>query len=251
MEMGSSCYSPEGFIAVGTVKCRTFSGSLFNMDVYSLAKSFRNSESSSCSAGKFNVMDFDCTPRGGSIAESFASMRNALLQGEKDTKSSDSNPNPNPNLQDVSRIQLKVMQTRKFARSPNLVVKAIAELNKDKGNICTEVVIPNYTCAGALKQTKTGDTYTQQCVASDGRSVLGFTKQDVKSDGYCTDIKGLKTVYEIETNFPANTETILRIRMSNSKNPQFTDPQVYGLHFKEIADGLFIDAIELTPAEIQ
>jgi hypothetical protein len=32
---------------------------------------------------------------------------------------------------------------------------------------------------------------------------------------------------------------------------QSTDPAVYNKIFKEIADGLFIDAIELTPAEMQ
>lgn len=76
------------------------------------------------------------------------------------------------------------------------------------------------------------------------------------------------TTYEFETNAPQNTETVLRIRIKRTHNTlndrigwdterqksimnaDVYDPEVYNAAFKEIADGLFIDAIKLTPAEM-
>lgn len=76
------------------------------------------------------------------------------------------------------------------------------------------------------------------------------------------------TTYEFETNAPMNTETTLRLRIKRTHNTHndrigwdterqksivnadVYDPEVYNTAFKEIADGLFIDAIKLTPAEM-
>jgi hypothetical protein len=74
-------------------------------------------------------------------------------------------------------------------------------------------------------------------------------------DGVCLG-GGYQTTFSLDTNYPESTTTTLRVRVSNFLNrsqgeAQSTDPAVYNKIFKEIADGLFIDAIELTPAEMQ
>ena len=65
-----------------------------------------------------------------------------------------------------------------------------------------------------------------------------------------------------ESNPNNNTETYVRLRINWSEDAyrgvsvglatkQTTNPIFYQGNFKELADGLFIDAIQLTPAEMQ
>jgi hypothetical protein len=150
---------------------------------------------------------------------------------------------------DISRLELRAMQTRKFLKSPTVVVKAIAELNKDKGSKCVGLSVPKYTCQGTMQDSVVGDKTVKKCMAADGVST-GLVKLQ-SSVAECTNATGMNASYEIDSNFPANNQTIVRIRLSNSSNPQISDPTVYSRIFKEIADGLFIDAIQLTPAEMQ
>ncbi|MBU3603471.1 hypothetical protein [Polynucleobacter sp. AP-Kaivos-20-H2] len=150
---------------------------------------------------------------------------------------------------DTSRLELRAMQTRKFLKSPTVVVKAITELNKDKGSKCVGLSVPKYTCQGTMQDVVVGDKTVKKCMAADGVS-SGLVKMQ-SSVAECTNSTGMNASYEIDSNFPANNQTIVRIRLSNSSNPQIADPTVYSRIFKEIADGLFIDAIQLTPAEMQ
>ena len=74
-------------------------------------------------------------------------------------------------------------------------------------------------------------------------------------DGFCIG-GGYQTTFSLDTNYPESTTTTLRVRVSEFQSrsqteAQSSDPAVYTKIFKEIADGLFIDAIELTPAEMQ
>ena len=100
-----------------------------------------------------------------------------------------------------------------------------------------------------MQDTMVGGKTVKKCMAADGVST-GFVKMQ-SSTGECTNSSGMNASYEIDSNYPANTQTIVRIRLSSSSNPQIADPTVYSRIFKEIADGLFIDAIQLTPAEMQ
>ncbi|MBU3603470.1 hypothetical protein [Polynucleobacter sp. AP-Kaivos-20-H2] len=151
--------------------------------------------------------------------------------------------------EDINRLELRAMQTRKFLKSPTVVVKAITELNKDKGSKCVGLSVPKYSCQGTMQDVTVGDKVVKKCMAPDGVS-SGIIKMQ-SSSGECTSSTGMNASYEIDSNYPANTQTIVRIRLSSSSNPQIADPAAYSRIFKQIADGLFIDAIQLTPAEMQ
>jgi hypothetical protein len=183
----------------------------------------RSTEVGTCSDSRSKKMIFDCQPLSGGGVSVSAS--------------------------DTSRLELRAMQTRKFLKNPTVVVKAITELNKDKGSKCIGLSVPKYTCQGTMQDTMVGGKTVKKCMAADGVST-GLVKAQ-SSVGECTNSTGMNASYEIDSNFPANNQTIVRIRLSNSSNPQIADPAVYSRIFKEIADGLFIDAIQLTPAEMQ
>lgn len=152
------------------------------------------------------------------------------------------------NSKKVSRIELRAMQTRRFIKAPDILAKSIIELNKDNGNKCISVAPIQYKCEGVLKTNSNGKRI---CASLDGKASGGILKNELAEDGYCQDDKGTKYSFEIDYNFPENTESTLRIRISTPKIRQVSNADAYTTLFKEIADGLFIDAIELTPAEMQ
>jgi hypothetical protein len=155
-------------------------------------------------------------------------------------------------VKEPTRLELRQMQTRKFVKPPEQVIKAIIELNKDKGANCSGLRPPIYSCIGSRVFSSVGNKKIENCVASDGVSQGPIEKQpELNPDGSCVGMDGV-TSYEFDTNYPKNTETILRIRIKGpSGMGQVTTPEKYTQLFKEIADGLFIDAIQLTPAEMQ
>ncbi len=55
--------------------------------------------------------------------------------------------------------------------------------------------------------------------------------------------------YEITSGAP--DQTVVRIRMYNVKQEQMVNADLYTKEFKAIADAMFIQAIEITPAEQQ
>ena len=160
---------------------------------------------------------------------------------------------------EVSRLELRAMQTRKFLKSPQAVASSISELYKDKNQQCLGVKPPVYACPSGISMTKTiKGKPVSYCANPDGTPAVDqqmIKRSDLSPDGFCVG-GGYKTTFSIDTNYPESTTTTLRIRISNFKagNPsetQVTNPAAYSKVFKEIADGLFIDAIELTPAEMQ
>ena len=160
---------------------------------------------------------------------------------------------------EVSRLELRAMQTRKFLKSPQAVVNSINELYKDKNQQCLGVKPPMYACPSGISMTKTiKGKPASFCANPDGTPAADqqmIKRSDLSPDGFCVG-GGYKTTFSIETNYPESTTTTLRVRITNYKvgNPtetQVTNPAAYSKVFKEIADGLFIDAIELAPAEMQ
>lgn len=163
------------------------------------------------------------------------------------------------NSQQVSRLELRAMQTRKFAKSPQTVANSINELYKDKSQQCSGVRAPTYACPSGISTTKLiNGKPTTYCVNPDGTPATEqrmIKHVALNPDGFCIG-GGYQTTFSFDTNYPESTTTTLRIRVSAFPDrlqgeAQSTDPAVYNKIFKEIADGLFIDAIELTPAEMQ
>jgi hypothetical protein len=172
-----------------------------------------------------------------------------------------------------TRIELRVMQTRKFIKPPEQVVKAIIELYKDNGVSCFDgrrfgvelidvqgpfqgktVIGEQAKITYRVKGIKILEPRNLICGASTFE--ISVPEMIDKSG------KGFEiTMDEFhKANLPGNLPklveqgpTIVRARLKDKKNPtvQNFDPQAYQLIFKEIADGLFIDAIEINPATMQ
>ena len=143
----------------------------------------------------------------------------------------------------VTPIQLKVLQTRKFSKSPEEVVEAISTNCEDLGGTA-QVAAPQ-----SRNSSGKGICLMQQ--KSRGISPLNFVPI-IGSIAALSDLnKMYKNIgqikYEVRTNAD-RSETTVRIRMYSLQEGQVTDPEVYSTHFKKIADSLFIQAIEIDPA---
>ncbi len=158
-----------------------------------------------------------------------------------------------------SRLELRAMQTRKFNKPPQAVIASINEIYKDKNQQCYNVRVPTYACPSGILMTKPiKGKLTTYCANSDGTPAQDqkmVKRSDLSPDGFCIG-GGYITSFSIDTNHPESTSTIVRMRISNYKpgsrsEAQLTNPEAYSKAFKEIADGLFIDAVALTPAEMQ
>jgi hypothetical protein len=138
---------------------------------------------------------------------------------------------------EVSRIQLRAIQTRKFKKSSTEVVSAIKSM-----------------CADANGQFSNMNSIT--CVRRTSMGGGMFSINDKPGIYKLTLLK-----YEVDSNPSNNTETTVRLRINWLENDfdavlgngskQTTNAIFYQTNFKELADGLFIDAIELSPAEMQ
>jgi hypothetical protein len=134
-----------------------------------------------------------------------------------------------PFFPEVTQLQLKAMQTRKFNKPLSEVVTGIKAMCGDSNG----------------KWRGTGDGFA--CSFPVNR-IFMFSGSDSKNNyffvKYSPESKG--------------ADTILRIRMFGShKNiggedtSQFTIDSLYQAQFKKIADSLFVNAIPLNPQEIE
>jgi hypothetical protein len=169
-------------------------------------------------------------------------------------------------IEEPTRIQLRALQTRKFNKSSGDVVTAIIELYKDK----------NIQCYGSGPRATPTGVYSepiewQMIAGKQHPSKFGqFTKGYKVTPGELSCVNNHK--FEISFTIPENTdgkpyvynanygdsfkETIVRVRIYQQDKKTYQLKQIYTEAdyqkvFKEIADGLFIDAIQLTPAEMQ
>jgi hypothetical protein len=151
-------------------------------------------------------------------------------------------------VEEPTRLQLRAIQTRKFNKPPQQVVDSIKELSKDKGWSCLAWYAPSYRCDGVMKMNR--DQNSRTCFAPDGVSPGNMVKNTVmdQTSNRCYTNKGNQVSFEFDTNYPKSDETILRIRINRPGTGPLVNPEMYNLLFKEIADGLFIDAIEINPA---
>jgi hypothetical protein len=137
---------------------------------------------------------------------------------------------------EVTPLQLKVMQTRKFMKPSLEVSKAAAEDGESLGatKCINQIAIMNQRSTSS-KSPPSGEV-----------SCLFMPKISMFSHG--TD-SITRVTYEITPN-QADTETIVRIKMlKNWKEPKpVTEPEEYAKRFKSMGDLIFIEAIPLTPA---
>jgi hypothetical protein len=159
---------------------------------------------------------------------------------------------------ELSRLELRALQSRKFNKSPTVVAKSINELYKDKSQQCVGVTAPVMTCSTGIMTSRVINGKQKTYCSNPNGSLAAdqhLIKHPSQTDGFCFG-QDLRTTFTIDAGDSSQTTTILRIRIADLKKgtsaaTQITDPKAYSLIFKEIADGLFIDAINLTPAEMQ
>jgi hypothetical protein len=177
------------------------------------------------------------------------------------------------NFSQPSRLELRAMQTRKFNKPSGQIIKSIIELNKDRDISCSGADItfgfvglrygdPRWrTSKEGIKQEiykgyfkSYGALYPGVVNCVNGYQFELTVDPVANSDGsefIYDDYQQLAT-WAMGGNFPDKPKTtIVRLRINKSDGKQSFNPQRYQEAFKEIADGLFVDAIQLTPAEMQ
>ena len=136
---------------------------------------------------------------------------------------------------EVTPLQLKVMQTRKFMKPSVEVAKAAAEDGESIGAQQCINQIAIFTRSSTSKNLKGGDV---ACWFAPKISMFSHGTGSIT-----------RITYEITPNAD-DTETTVRMKiLTNWKEPKpVTDPEVYAKRFKNIGDLIFIEAIPLSPA---
>lgn len=136
---------------------------------------------------------------------------------------------------EVTPLQLKVMQTRKFIKPSAEVAKAASEDGESAGarQCINQIAMLQQRTPG--KNLRSGDV---QCIFMPKISVFSHGTDAIT-----------KITYEITPN-AEDSETTVRMKiLVNWKEPKpVTDPEIYAKRFKNIGDLIFIEAIPLSPA---
>lgn len=133
---------------------------------------------------------------------------------------------------EVTPLQLKVMQTRKFMKPIKEVAKAVKEDGESIGA---------HTCmAGKFTEAGKDSEITGTVICLFRPQVRVFTSSS-------SDI--MKISYDLSAP-PNDSETTVRMKiMTNWREPKLvTDQETYAKRFKSIGDMIYIEAIPLTPA---
>lgn len=138
---------------------------------------------------------------------------------------------------EVTPLQLKVMQTRKFLKPSVEVAKAAAEDGEASGAIkcINHIAMYQNIRTSAKLPPRSGEV---SCVFAPKISMFSRGTDGIS-----------KMTYEITPNSD-DTETTVRMKISvNWNDPKpVTDHEVYAKHFKNMGDLIFIEAIPLSPA---
>jgi len=145
---------------------------------------------------------------------------------------------------EVTPLQLRVIQTRKFAKAPKEVVDAMSANCEDAGGQFIE--------QGAAMIAERGGVGKALCIVKikqEKSALLGILKLvDPLAAASASQGNYLQVKYEIKTGV-SRSEAVVRIRIINVKDQeQLSDPKVYSDYFKKIGDSLYIQAIEIDPA---
>jgi len=141
--------------------------------------------------------------------------------------------------QDVTPLQLKVMQSRKFNKSIDELFEAVKTNMEDSGGTCYEKGKNQFECR--FMKGFRGMSGT------DFIPIVGFLTRLSDEDKIAKEIS--KVSFDSDTKDVANGITI-RIRMYSGRmaDKQISNPEIYSKKFKEIADTLYTNAIPLEAA---
>jgi hypothetical protein len=166
----------------------------------------------------------------------------------------------------LTPLQLRAMQTRKFSKPLEEVVKAIKTAGEDAGYSCHVYIQPKMGADQKMNHDegqgicylnpKRSDSNNQGLATGValaipilgpllGSAIVDRTASNATTE-YNAKLHSIK--YEMNVN-KKDGGVILRIRAYNVKQDQITNPDIYAKQFKMYGDSLFIQAIEINPAE--
>lgn len=147
---------------------------------------------------------------------------------------------------ELSPLQLKTMQTRKFNKPFSEVLDAIKVSGEDNNGTCaTEIaqllelgLKKSAEAFCGFNKIPAPDPYAKVPIIGTIRALRDLSAQE-------TDIGMIK--YQVTVSKP--DETIIRMRiLGRDGQTPILKPEIYALEFKRLADALFVQAIEINPA---
>jgi len=170
-------------------------------------------------------------------------------------------------VQQVTPLQLRDMQTRKFNKPLNEVLEAVREGGADAGATCQVHAVPDAssigsngkprlraegTCSYPMKRvdptaTAAGAAGAALLIPFIGPFIAGGAALYAANESQ----KGLESLGSIKYTMRSLSDnvTVVRMRAYTFKQIQITSPETYAKQFKQIGDSIFVQAIELTPGE--
>jgi len=174
-------------------------------------------------------------------------------------------------VQQVTPLQLRDMQTRKFNKPLNEVLEAVREGGADTGATCQVHAVPDAssigskgkprlraegTCSYPMKTVDPTATVTGAAAGAAGAAmfipfigplIAGGAALHAANESQ----KGLESLGSIKYTMRSLSDnvTVVRMRAYTFKQIQITSPETYAKQFKQIGDSIFVQAIELTPGE--
>lgn len=161
-------------------------------------------------------------------------------------------------------LELRVMQTRKFSKPIADVVEAIKTGGEDAGFQCHLNIMPSVTTGPdgntVVKQDKaqgqcfkTPSANSRNQEAAIGAAFIpifgGLISAGMQAKATADYLDQMHTIkYDIRTDGKTGA-TVLRMRAYNLRQEQITKREIYAAQFKIYGEALFIQAIEINPAE--
>jgi hypothetical protein len=157
----------------------------------------------------------------------------------------------------ITPLQLRTIQTRKFSKPIDEIIEAVKTGGEDAGYRCFLNLIPSVGSDGKVDRSRAQG----QCVlnpkasgqgAAMGAAFIpifgGLISAGLQAQANSEYLEQMHTIkYEMKGDKDAGV--VLRMRAYNVKQDQITNPEVYSKQFKMLGDALFIQAIEINPAE--
>ncbi len=153
---------------------------------------------------------------------------------------------------ELSPLELKSMQTRKFSKPPAEVLEAIKVSGEDNDGTC-HTELSELLVRGVQKSIEVFCMYAK-APKSDPVSkipIIGTLRamKDIITQNSDTGMGMGMGMVKYQVTMTNKNETIVRMRIQAQDNmTAITKPEIYASEFKRIADALFVQAIEINPA---